>query len=100
MVRTKLEDLLASAVRAGADELHMQAGHAPALRVQGNLVRCAEQPIANEEIQEFVRDLLFGDHRERLARGNEIEFLYTSQQGVRFRTLVQEQEGGLALVLR
>jgi twitching motility protein PilT len=100
MGRNKFEELLAAAIRAGADTLQLRAGEVPILRVQGNIVRGSETPTKAEEIDELLRDLLFSDHRARLARGEEVDVIYSSRQGVRFRTIVQCQEKGFALVMR
>ena len=52
----------------------------------------AEQDrLSAESIDELTRDFLFADHRERLARCEEVEILYSSAEGVRFRTTVIPQ---------
>src|SRR5688572_9714198 len=87
-------------VRSGAETLHLIAGHPPCLRLQGNLVRAPEPPLTAADLTELIRDFLFADHRTRLAQGKEVEVLYCSRQGLRFRTTIMEQQTGLSLVLR
>ena len=100
MGRARLEELLLSVDRAGADALQLVPGAPPCMRIQGNLVRSTDTPSTSEEIGEIARDFLFADHRQKLARGEEVEVLYTSRQGTRFRTSIQDQESGLSLVFR
>ena len=100
MSKTKLEEMLLSVDRSGADALHLVAGVPPCMRMHGNLVRDGAAANTAEDIAEIAREFLFADHRERLARGEEVEVLYTSRLGTRFRTSVHEQENGHSLVFK
>ena len=100
MDKQKLEELLHSIVRTGASTLHLVAGQAPCVRLQGNLMRSTEPPLTAQDLQELTRDFLFADHRKELAEGHEVEVLYSSRSGIRFRTTVMEQATGLSLAMR
>ena len=95
MDKNKLEELLAAMGRSGAETLHLIAGHAPCLRLQGNLVRSPDAPLSATQLSELARGFLFADHRARLAAGHDVEVVYCSRGGLRFRTTVMEQSGGL-----
>jgi twitching motility protein PilT len=100
MDRTHLEELLASLVRSGGSSLYLIAGQPPCLRMHGRLVRAEGERLTAQVLQELTREFLFADHRQRLERGEEVEILYCSSQGVRFRTSVARQNAGLSLVFR
>ena len=100
MDKTQLEELLASLVRSGGSTLHLMAGRAPCLRIEGNLEVADAERLTAADITELTRDFLFADHRERLDRGEEVEILYSSSEDVRFRTTVIPQSRGLSLVFR
>jgi twitching motility protein PilT len=100
MDRARLEDLLQEMSRAGATTLHLTAGNPPAMRTQGRLHVFPDQPVTAREIEELSRDLLFEDHRQRLARGEEVELLYLSRAGTRWRTTLMQQSTGLGVVFR
>jgi len=100
MEKVQLEELLASLVSNGGSTLHLMAGRAPCLRIQGNLVVAEQDRLSCEDIDELTKDFLFADHRERLGRSEEVEILYSSAEDVRFRTTVIPQSKGLSLVFR
>lgn len=100
MEKAQLEELLANLVRSGGSTLHLMAGRAPCLRIHGNLVVAEQDKLSAESINELTKDFLFADHRERLARCEEVEILYSSAEDVRFRTTVIPQSSGLSLVFR
>lgn len=96
----RLEALLVAMNRLGASALHLLPGRQPALRVQRRFVAGDEQPVQSADIDEVVRDMLFADHRERLAREGHVEVLYVSRGGRRYRATVADVDGGTSLVLR
>ncbi|MHC5062383.1 MAG: type IV pilus twitching motility protein PilT [Planctomycetota bacterium] len=100
MEKLQLEELLDSLVQSGGSTLHLMAGRAPCLRIEGNLEVADQDRLTAADITELTKDFLFADHRERLERGEEVEVLYSSTSDVRFRTTVIPQSRGLSLVFR
>jgi twitching motility protein PilT len=98
--RSQLEDLLGSLVRSEATALHLIAGRRPCLRLQGKVMPAEHPPVPAQALDELCRDFLFEDHRRRLQRGDEVELLFTSRAGARFRMLVTQNGAGLGLVFR
>ena len=96
----QLEELLAAMLRAGATSLHLIPGRPPCLRVQRRLVRSDDVPIVVGDVEELTKDLLFEDHRQRLRRNGQVEVLYVSRSGHRFRTTVMLQDGGQTMLMR
>ena len=96
----RLEALLAAMARVGASALHLVPGRPPALRVQRRFVAGDATPVAAADIDELTRDLLFSDHRERLATFGHVEVLYVARNGKRCRATVAQADGQCSLVLR
>lgn len=100
MDRQRLEALLAAMDRVGASALHLAPGRPPCLRVQRRLVPGDEGALTAAHVDELIRDMLFADHRERLARRGHVEVLCVSQTGRRYRATVTEVDGEHGLVMR
>lgn len=100
MDQKRLEDLLAAMTRLGGSALHLVPGRAPALRVQRRFVPGDDVPVRATDIEELMRDMLFSDHREHLARHGHVEVLYVSRGRRRYRTTIAEAGGQPSLVLR
>ncbi|MBL8731506.1 MAG: Flp pilus assembly complex ATPase component TadA [Planctomycetes bacterium] len=96
----RIETLLQAMTRVGASALHLVPGRTPALRVQRRFVVGDEAPVRGECIDDFVRDLLFSDHREQLARTGHVAVLYVAHSGSRYRVTVAEANGQTSVVIR
>jgi twitching motility protein PilT len=100
MDQKRLEDLLAAMTRLGASALHLVPGRAPSLRVQRRFVPGDEVVVQPADVDEVMRDMLFADHRELLARHGHVEVLYVARSRRRYRATVAEAGGQSSLVLR
>ena len=100
MDTTRLETLLTAMTRVGASALHLVPGRAPALRVQRRFVSGDETSVQQADVDELLRDMLFSDHREQMARCGHVEVLYVSRSGRRYRASAAEAFGHCSLVLR
>jgi twitching motility protein PilT len=98
--RGRLEELLSGLCRAGGMALHLRPGRPPWIRLEGKLVDVGGDPISVPDLDDLLREFLFADHRLRLDRGEEVEVLFASQGGDRFRTAVLPTEDGTHLVFR
>jgi twitching motility protein PilT len=96
----ELENLLASMNRVGASALHLVPGRAPALRVQRRFVPGEGSPVQSSDVEELTRDMMFADHRERLARSGSTDLLYVARTGRRYRATIAQVTTGVSLVLR
>lgn len=100
MDQKRLETLLTALHRVGASALHLVPGRAPTLRVHRRLVAGDEAPVQGNDIAELTRDMLFADHRQRLAQKGQVEVLYVARGGRRYRATIAELDGVHSLVLR
>lgn len=97
---TRLESLLHAMERVAASAIHLVPGRPPCMRVQRRVVELEEDPISAEQIDEFVRDLLFSDHREALAAVGQVEVLYMGRDGRRYRAGITECAGVRSMTMR
>lgn len=96
-----VKQLLQYTVDTNASDLHIIAGLAPNIRVDGNL-----KPLENvgimtpETIAEFLKGILTGEQLERLSVNKEIDFALSFSEKARFRVNAYTQKGSLAAAFR
>ena len=96
-----LRALLDEMVERGASDLHVAAGIAPRLRIDGALADSRlGAPLGEREAAELVCSLLSEADRERLAAGREIDFAFDIAGLARFRCSCYRQRGRAAMSLR
>ncbi|MCA8975665.1 MAG: Flp pilus assembly complex ATPase component TadA [Planctomycetes bacterium] len=100
MEHTRFEASLSAMHRIGAMTMHLVAGRPPCVRVQRRLVELDAQRITAAEVDEFVRDLLFADHRQTLAARGQVEVLYMGRDGSRYRVSVADCARQRAITFR
>jgi len=96
-----LDDLLRHANRAGASDLHLTAGLAPCMRVNG-AVQAIEglEVLENETIRQMIFGVLPAVLRERFEAEKELDTSHSIPGVGRFRLNVFQQRGTVAAVLR
>lgn len=95
-----LEELLTGMVRSGASTVILVPGHPPLVRVQGALVATEGPALDAAAVEALLHGSLFEDQWHRVRAGEEVQVLYTTATGERFRTAVMRQEGGYRAVMR
>lgn len=100
MKRERLEELLAGLVRSGGTSLHLSAGNGPWVRLAGRAVPTGDTPTEATSLATLAGELLFADQLARIERGEEIDVVWASNAGVRFRVSALNHADGLGLVFR
>ena len=96
-----MNDLLRAATGLGASDLHLSAGEAPCLRVNGDLMRMEGQPVlAPEGVVELVYSIMSPEQRARFEQEHDIDFACELEGSGRFRVNVFVQRRGPGAVLR
>jgi twitching motility protein PilT len=95
-IRSVLEKMIA----AHASDLHLKAGTAPVVRVDGVLYTLDESSPSAPELREAVDQLLNDEQRLYFSTHNEIDFAFGVSGLARFRANVFMQRGTPALALR
>ena len=96
-----VKDLLQLTVDHKASDLHLVAGIAPYLRVDGELLPIANVGILNPEIiADLVRQTLAAEQMQRLVANKEIDLGFSFSDQARFRINVYTQKGSWAVAFR
>lgn len=98
-VSASLDSFLAMAVSARASELFVVAGRPIMLRIAGEIVS-RTQPIASEQVDRIVKDLVPLRLRETFERDGACTFAHEHPANGRFRVNVSKQRTGMKLNLR
>lgn len=97
----QLEELLETAGKHNASDLHISVGRRPTLRVDGHLTSLTKHPIlTGEQTKGLTNALLNEDQKERLAKFKDVDFSYNYKDRARFRVNVFYQRGYLSAALR
>lgn len=96
----ELLDLLRELRQQEGSDLHLVAGSAPRLRIDGHL-RPMETPLlTDQDINGFAESFLGGDQLRQLAQEGEWDGAHTVPEVGRFRFHVYTQRGSLAMAVR
>jgi twitching motility protein PilT len=98
-VPERLRAWLEVAVRAGASDLHLIAGHPPVLRVHGDLVELAEPALSAEEAEPLFAAACPPGAFEQLEARKNVDFSFASG-AVRFRANLFQAGGALGACFR
>ncbi len=97
----KINEILITAARQNASDLHMAVGRRPTLRVDGVLVPIQKEPqLTPETIDQLVSVLLTAEQKERFLKERQLDFAYNLEDKARFRVNVYFQRGYMAASLR
>jgi len=95
-----MEELLRLMTQRGASDLHISAGSAPRIRVDGRLRDTEHEQLTPEMTKKLVYSVLSPDQVARLERELELDFSFGVAGVGRFRTNAFLQRGTVAAVLR
>lgn len=96
-----IKELLQLTIDRGSSDLHLLAGIPPYLRIEGQLMPVPnEQPLTNEMIEKFAKDVLTTEQMEKLVVNKEIDFSLSFSNVARFRVNAYTQKRTYALAFR
>jgi len=96
-----IDDLLARMVEAGASDLHLVPGTAPALRVNGELAALeGAAPLKPDQSRELLYRIISTEQQKRLEVDRQLDFSYGIPGLARFRVNVHFQRDTLAAAFR
>ena len=96
----KLDQLLKAVSKHNANDLHIQCGSPPMLRIDGVLTHVESPPLSAEESAELIYGVLSGDQRARVDAGEILDMSYAPDADARYRVNVYHQRGTLGMVMR
>jgi len=97
----ELNEILQTALRAGASDIHLKAGLPPMFRVDGSLVPLKDaRRLPPEEIGRMGLAIMNEYQREKFKQTNEVDLAYGVPGLGRFRVNVFQQRGTIGVVFR
>jgi twitching motility protein PilT len=97
----RMADLLKGMVGRGASDIHLQAGAAPHLRLDGDLVAYEGVPVLTpEQTEQIALAMMTEGQRELFRHRHELDFAFTIPAVARFRCNVFRQRGSVGMVMR
>ncbi len=95
-----IRKLLQIAVESNASDLHIVVGHAPTLRVDGELVNIEMDKIEGEEAKGMIYSILNNTQLEKFEKEWELDFSYNIAGISRFRVNVYISKGHVEAAFR
>jgi len=95
-----LRDLLQEMIEKKASDLHITAGVAPQLRIDGEIVATNHEPLAPEATQAITYSVLNEEQQKRFEAKKELDFSFGVKGLSRFRGNVFMQRGVTSLAIR
>src|SRR5215467_676201 len=95
------DQMVRTAAAAAASDIHLRAGHAPLVRVNGSLQRWASvAPVSAADLEAIAQRLLPPAHQERLRTHLEVDVAWQAPGIGRCRASVFRQRGTTAVSMR
>jgi twitching motility protein PilT len=97
----QLKELLETAIKEGASDLHISASYPPILRVAGRLTPILKlKKLLSIDTWGLAQALITEDQKTRLLKEKEIDFSYNFEDLARFRVNVFFQKGSIGIAFR
>ena len=96
----KIDKLLDAMVENQASDLHMVPGLRPKYRIHGELVDVDHEVLTPKMCNEYLLEILTKEQKAFFLKNRDMDFLYVSEKGNRFRTNYFLNYRGLAAVFR
>ncbi len=95
-----LDSLLWEAVDQGASDLHLRAGSAPILRIDGEMVPMRDESVLSAGDTRELADHILRHHQIQIEAKHEIDVGYALKELGRFRVNIFTNSGQIGIVLR
>jgi len=102
MILDQLSELLGAAARLGASDVHLTAGSAPLMRIDGDLqtIPGYAETIGPEWAEAAALALMSDGQRAEFSERHEVDLAHAAPGVGRFRINVFRQQGAIAMALR
>ena len=95
------DQLISAANSSGASDIHLRAGHAPLVRINGELQRWnSVAPLTAAHLEAIASRLLPPVHQEKLQTTLEVDVAWQGPGNVRIRASVFRQRGTIGVSMR
>ena len=95
-----INELLAFSVQNRASDLHLSAGEAPIIRVDGDIKRINLPPLSHQDVHAMIYNLMNNKQKKEYDASLEVDFSIDIERLSRFRVNAFNQSRGAAAVFR
>jgi len=95
-----IRHILERTLQSAASDLHIKAGTAPTIRVDGSLFALDEPEPTSQDLDNVVEQILTPKQRKQFEELNEIDFAFSIPGVSRFRANFYRQRGTVAMAFR
>jgi twitching motility protein PilT len=95
-----LQQLLKVMVEKGASDLHITAGSAPLLRIDGHMIPLKLPPLTPSQTKALAYEKLTEEQKISFEKNNELDFAFSMKRMARFRGNLFVQRGCVSAVFR
>ena len=95
-----ITQLLRFSHEQGASDLHISAGEPPMMRISGDMKKVKAPPLAPEETQTLLYDIMGDAQRKTFDETNDVDFSIDVGDMARFRVNIFRQRRGVGAVFR
>jgi len=96
----KIDKLLEIVKAAGASDLHLAAGSAPMVRVNGLLEKTRHRRLTEEDIRQLVYEIMTDGQIRVFEEKGDIDVCYGAERVARVRANVYQTQSGVAAAIR
>lgn len=96
-----LLEIIDTAVRSGASDIHITVGSPPIMRCTGELVRLGEVKLMPEDTSALADEIFaYANYKEIFEKRGEADFSFSEGDRGRFRVNIYKQRGSIAIAIR
>jgi twitching motility protein PilT len=99
-LKYNLQQLLRAMVEKGASDMHITAGSAPVLRIDGSIVPLKLPPLSKNDTKQLCYEMLTEEQRNQFEATNELDLSFPLRNVSRFRANIYVQRGAVAGAFR
>jgi twitching motility protein PilT len=95
-----IDRLFDELITRGASDLHLSVGYPPMMRLKGDLVPLASEPLTGAQMERLLFEIIDDDRREAFQRTHDLDFAYAYGEKSRFRANYLYKTTGIGGVFR
>ena len=97
----KLEQIISTAIKNGASDIHLTPGTPPVIRCSGELLRIGDEKLMPDDTLALAKEIFaINDYSEKFEKKGEIDFSFAMAKMGRFRVNIFRQRGSIAIAIR
>ncbi len=97
----KLEQIISTAIKNGASDIHLTPGTPPVIRCSGELLRIGDDKLMPEDTLTLAKEIFaINDYSEKFEKKGEVDFSFAISKMGRFRVNIFKQRGSVAIAIR